>query len=1068
MGITSSTGCSQMVRPNDTGRLSKPANLRCEYRVNPLGVDIIAPRLSWEVRDSRRGAVQTAYRIVVSTDQAMSDPKAVVWDTGKVESDQSIHVAYGGKALASGKQYFWKVRTWDAGGAPSEYSEPAWWEMGLLEPSDWRARWITAGKPPQAEPPMEMGQWIWHEKARGDKKAIFCRRSFDIDPGKKIERAVVKITADDHFVLFINGHKVGEGRNWALISQYDVSSSMQSGKNVIAVRAYNGGGACGLLVAMRVQLEGGKTIEIKSDSQWRCTCGEPDAWTAADLDDSDWDDAVVVGEYGDEPWKNLKEKHPPRQSLCMRKAFTLKGKVSRARAYASGLGIYVLRLNGRRVGSDIFTPGWTHYYKRVQYQTYDVTDLLRQGDNAIGVILGNGWWSGGLGWRSDDQYSQGNLRCIVQLNVEYADGTQESVVTDGTWQAHPSPIIRNTYYHGETYDARREMPGWDAPGFDTGKWWTTEKLDPQADLLLVAQRCETIQVTEELAARQVSQPDKGVYIFDFGQNASGWVRLKVKDADRGTDIRLRFGEELDPNGRLYRDNYRSAEATDYYVCKGDGEEVWEPMFTYRGFRYCEVTGYPVAAEKRPPSDALVACVLHSATPEAGRFECSNWLINRIHQNVSWGLRSNMHSVPTDCPQRDERLGWMGDGQAFAHSSCFLRHMASFYSKWMFDMADSQGDDGAVTNVSPAKVVTEPAKPGWGDAVVVIPWTVYRFYGDKRVIEENYDAMAGWVEYMRSKSKEDLYEVPGYGDWVPVVKSPTEWIGSAYYYYSTRLLSKMAAVIGKTEEAARYAELADKIAAAFNAKHLNKDTNNYVTGTQTCNILPLFFGITPPDRAEPVLQNIVKDIEARGDHLSTGFLGTTYLLSLLADRGQQELAYRLAAQDTYPSWGYMVRHGATTIWERWNSDKMGPEMNSRNHFALGTVVRWFFEDLAGINPDPRVPGFKRIIIRPRPVGDVAWAHATYPSMYGPITSMWRRADDGFVLGVTIPANTTAEVFVPMMGAKRLPITESGKTILKLGKPAARVPGVTFLRMEGEYAVFKVKAGHYAFTASYGRA
>jgi len=573
----------------------------------------------------------------------------------------------------------------------------------------------------------------------------------------------------------------------------------------------------------------------------------------------------------------------------------------------------------------------------------------------------------------------------------------------------------------------------------------------------VAQRCAPIRVTQELSAQLVSEPDKGVYIFDFGQNASGRARLKVKEAKPGTRIRLRFGEELDPNGRLYRENYRSAEATDYYVCKGRPEEIWEPIFTYRGFRYCEVTGYPGT----PGKDALVHRVLHSAAPPAGAFECSHWLLNRIHENIVWGQRSNLHSVPTDCPQRDERLGWMGDAQAFGHTSCFNMHLAGFYSKWMLDIADSQSPQGAVTDVAPVKVVSGPAKPGWGDAVVIIPWTVYRLYGDTRIIEENYDAMVGWVEYMRGQSKDDLYEQQGYGDWVAVVASPSEWIGSAYYYYSTRLLSKMAAVIGKMDDARRYADLADRIAKAFNDKHLNRETNNYVTGTQTCNLLPLFFGITPAGRAKAVLANIVKDIRARGDHLSTGFLGTAYLMPLLASRGEQELAYRLAVQDSYPSWGYMVRQGATTIWERWDADKRGPGMNSRNHFAFGTVGRWFFEDLAGIQLDPAVPGFKRMVIRPRPAGDLTWARARYPSMYGPICSGWRRTGDGLLLSVTIPANTSAQVFIPTLGRSRATITESGTPVMIEGRAASPVAGLRFSRLEPDCAVFEVGSGQYTF-------
>lgn len=1056
-GIGTATAFGQARPSPEGGRLDRPINLTCEYRTNPLGIDVARPRLTWEVNDTRRGAVQTAYEIVVSTEESLRQARHVVWDTGKVESDRTTHVVYEGQPLESGTRYYWHVRTWDTDGRASEFSDTAWWEMGLLESDDWQGKWITCEPPKEddANPEIEGAHWIWNDKAEGDQKHAFFRRTFEIEEGATIEIASLKMTADDGFVVFVNGRRTGHNDRWNVFSKFALTETLRPGKNVIAVQAWNSTGPAGLIASLRAKLTDGKIIDVKTDDTWKTLESGPPGWETLEFDDASWRPVKVVGAYGMDPWKkDVKDPTPPRQSLCMRKDFTLDKQVARARAYVSGLGIYVLRINGRRVGEDIFAPGWTHYYKRIQYQTYDVTDLLREGENAVGAILGNGWWAGGLGWAGTGQYSEGNLRLMLQLNVEYADGTREQIVTDDGWRAHPSPVTRNTYYHGETYDARLEMPGWDAPGFDANGWWETIELDESTPL--VAQACETIQVTQELTNAQISQPEPRTYIFDFRQNAAGRVRLKVNNVERGTRIRLRFGEELDPNGRLYRDNYRSAEATDYYICKGGEEEIWEPEFTYRGFRYCELTGLPYD----PNTETLTARVLHTATPQAGTFECSHWLINRILHNVNWGLRSNLHSVPTDCPQRDERLGWMGDAQAFAHTSCFLRDMGSFYTKWTQDIRDSQSPEGAVTDVSPAKVVKGAAKPGWGDAVVVMPYTVWRFYGDTRIIEENYDAMVGWVEYMRSQSQDDLYEVSGYGDWVAVQASPTEWIGSAYYYYSSKLLSEMAAAIGKSDDAEKYASLANRIAGAFNAKHLDRETNDYVTGTQTCNILPLFFSITPDDREGAVLANIVEDIEARGDHLTTGFLGTTYLMTLLADRGQQDLAWRLGTQTTYPSWGHMILHGATTIWERWDTDKQGPDMNSRNHFAFGTVARWFYEDLAGINLDPEVTGFKRFMIRPRPVGNLTFARATYPSIRGEVHSGWHLTDEGLVLDVTIPANTTAEVHVPTLGKSDVVVTEAGTEIFRDGR-SGDVLGVRYARTGPDHVVFDVGAGSYRF-------
>ncbi len=1098
MALLAPLGCSQMTRPAQSGTLGAPANLRCEYRVNPLGIDVAAPRLSWQVNDARRGAVQTAYEIQVSTALDMgtveseveagvpvmskipvlqraftnrariqdADPAKLVWDTGMVKSDQSSHVAYQGKPLISRQRYYWRVRTWDANGVVSQWSAPAWWEMALLTPQDWSGKWIISSKPPETEAQMKWGDWIWNAKASEDNATIFVRKSFtigatDAEKGSKpktaadlVEQARIKIAADDDFTLYVNGHQVGASSGWNIGRLYAIDEYVKPGNNVIAIRAHNGPGPYGLIFTARITLKSGETIELRSDAQCKTARTEQPNWTKADFNDSEWETTVVVAKYGDDPWKQIGESLPPRQAVCMRKDFKVKGPVARTRVYVSGLGIYELRLNGRKVGRDIFTPGWTHYFKRVQYQAYDVTGMLKEGANTAGAVLGNGWWSGGLGWQTSDKYSEGDLRLLCQIEIEYADGSREIVATDPTWQSHPSPILRNTYYHGETYDARLEQPGWDAPGFDASKWWKTALLN-EPPVKLVAQYDETIQTTEEILPMQISEPQKGTFIFDFEQNAAGRCRLKVEGAKAGDKIRLRFGEELDPNGRLYRDNYRSAEATDYYICKGAQTELWEPIFTYRGFRYCEVTGLP-----KPPTKQTLACqVLHTAAPPAGSFRCSNWLINRILHNVNWGLRSNLHSVPTDCPQRDERLGWMGDAQAFAHTSCFLRQMAEFYTKWMFDITDSQGTDGATTDVSPAKVVHGAAKPGWGDAIVIIPYTVWRFYGDTRIIEQNYKAMAAWIEYMRTHGKDGLYETGGYGDWVPVQTSPSEWIGSAYFFYDSKLMSEMAAAIGKTDDAKKYKDLAESIAKAFNEKHLNKETNNYCTGTQTCNILPLYFGITPEDRRQAVLQNILRDIQLRGDHLSTGFLGTTYLMALLNETHNNGLAWKLASQTSYPSWGHMILKGATTIWERWDSDKQGPDMNSRNHFAFGTVARWFYEVLAGIELDPQVAGFKRFVIRPVVVGDLTWAEAEYPSMYGEIRSAWRRTDDGLVLKVTIPANTTARVYVPVpRGIGKFSVTESGTPVLT---KASGVAGVRFIETRDNAAVFDVAAGSYTF-------
>jgi len=547
-------------------------------------------------------------------------------------------------------------------------------------------------------------------------------------------------------------------------------------------------------------------------------------------------------------------------------------------------------------------------------------------------------------------------------------------------------------------------------------------------------------VIEELKAEKVTSPRPGVYVFDFGQNAAGRCRLEVAKAEKGQRIQIRHAEVLQADGSIYTENYRSARATDVYLCKGEGEEVWEPAFTYRGFRYAELTGYPGV----PPNDALVFRVLHSAAPPAGEFACSNELINRIWKAIMWGQRSNMHSVPTDCPQRDERLGWTGDTQVFARTACWNMDMASFYEKWMYDILYGSGQ-GVVVG----------AGPGWDDVKVILPWTLYCFYGDTRIVEESYPHMVAYVEGRRKAAKNNLFNQRGYGDWIAVVRSPGHTISGAYYYHSVKLLSQMAAAIGKTDDARKYAELAAQIADSFNNAYLDKAKNMYPGATQTAFALPLYFGVAPADRKAALVDNLTADIVRRGYHPTTGFLGTPYLLPVLTSAGKHDVAYRLAAQETYPSWGYMVEHGATTIWERWNGDKEGPGMNSLNHFALGSVGEWYFEALAGINFDPEQPGFKHIIIRPRPAGDLTWAKAEYRSMYGLVSSAWKIEGGTFALDILIPANTTATVYVPAKDAGS--VTESGK-------PAGRAEGVKFVRMEGQFAVFDVEAGRYSFAVA----
>ena len=1036
-----------------------PENLRCEYNQNPVGIDIAAPRLSWEVNDARRGAVQSAYQILVSRtpDPAKAKADDLLWDSGKVASDQSIHIVYMGQPLTSRQRCYWTVRTWDAWnvqtsdrsgneapGNVSPYAKPAFWEMGLLNVGDWKAKWIARAEN-AANPLLDtrMGSWIWGKNEVGENKHCYFRTTCEVPTDTKVATAFLKIAADDAFTCYINGQKVGSGTNWENLQRFDVAKFLIPGKNTIAIEAENKVGPCGMLFALAVGCENNVAL-VKNSSENCSTSGVAGpGWEKPEFDDSKWEKkALRIARYGEKPWNTLADREYER-SICLRKEFTLETTPERARIYVSGLGIYELHLNGQRISEELFTPGWTNYPKHIQYRTYDVTDQLKKGANAIAVVVGNGWWGQGMA----SPWKDGPGRAIVQMEIQHTDGSVDQVVaSDQTWRSKQTPIVLDSFYDGETYDATQEEPGWNNAGF-TGSGWGDAAVVSNADARLIAQAGPPILVTERRKPVAITEPVAGKFVFDFGQNAAAVCELAVK-APRGTRLQLRFAEILNPDGTFYTENYRGAKATDVYIARGEKKETWAPRFTYRGFRYAELTGFP----GKPDKNTLTACVLHSAPAITGEFECSDTLVNQIQKNIRWGQRSNLHSVPTDCPQRDERLGWTGDAQMFAPTSCWNMDMASFYTKWMRDLADSAHADGSVTDIAPV-INNMPAKPAWGDVITIVPWQVYRFYGDTRLIEAYYDTMANWVKYMKANAPNNLYEREGYGDWVPVVPSPSKPIGAAYYYYSTKLLGQMARAIGRNSEADTYERSATDIASAFNGKFLNKETNNYESATQSANLLPLFFGITPEDRRKAVAENIVKDVVARDYHLSTGFLGTGYLMPILSEYGYQDVAWKLATQRSYPSWGHMIEKGGTTIWERWNSDQyqtLGPDMNSFNHFALGSVGQWFYESLAGINPEQ--PGFKRITIHPMPIGDLTWAKATYHSMYGPIRSEWHIEKDTFALTVQIPANTVATVYIP---------TEKADLVKEGRKPASEAEGVKFLRTENGAYVYEVGSGEYHF-------
>jgi len=1047
-------------------------NLRCEYRVNPLGLDVVKPRLCWILESNQRGQMQSAYQILVaSSEKKLKRNKGDLWNSGKVKSDQSIHVAYKGKELKSRMRCYWKVRVWDKDGDVSAWSGPALWTMGLLQDKDRQAKWIgyDAPAPPsyreKGEPDLlnlEGCRWVWFPEGKPQKSAAigkrFFRRKFKINPDNKIKRARFRLVVDNEAVLYVNGQESGKFRSWKPAYTLDVTARLEAGVNTLAIAAANVGDApnpAGLAGKLLVEFESGDAVAILIDHFWKVSNSEQEDWQGPDFDDTAWADAEEMVEVGAQPWGKVEDGGlllPPPPYL--RRGFSVDKSIKRAVLYASALGLYELHINGKRVGEDYFTPGWTDYTKRVYYQTYDVTNLLQAGDNAIGAILADGWYAGYLGFGKKREHYGSEPRLFVQLEIEHSNGRRQTIVTDKSWKTRYGPHLEADFLMGEIYDARREMPGWDRPGFDDSAWQPVTvgtKLKPQVQ----SYPGVTVRETQQIKPAKLTEPKKGAYVIDMGQNFAGWVRLKVKGR-AGTKVVLRFAEVLNPDGTIYTKNLREARCTDTYILKGKGEEVWQPAFTFHGFRYVEVTGCP----RIPTPDTITGIVVHSDMPAAGSFECSNPMVNQLQRNIVWSQRGNFIEVPTDCPQRDERLGWTGDAQIFIRTATYNMDVGAFFTKWLVDLEDAQTKEGAFPDVAPHKVAMGSGVAAWGDAGVICPWTIYKVYDDKRVVEKHYESMKKWIDYLQKNSKDLLRPAHGYGDWVAVgSKTPKDVIATAYFAYSTRLVSKTAAAIGKNEDAKKYEALFQRIKEAFNKAYVSDD-GRIKGDTQTCYAMGLYFDLLPADKRELAANHLLEAVRKKSWHLSTGFVGLSYLLPALTQTGNLDVAYRLLNNDTFPSWGYSIKNGATTIWERWDGwteDKgfQDPGMNSFNHYAFGSVGRWLFGIITGI--DTEGPGYKRIIIRPQPGGGFSYAKASYESIHGEIVSDWKIEDRTFTLNVTIPPNTTATVYVPARDPES--VTESGL-------PAPGSEGVRFLRMEAGKAVYEVGSGDYVFVSEDG--
>jgi len=1040
---------------------------RCEYLTDPRGVATLQPRLSWVVESTQRGEKQTAYQILVaSTPALLAQDKGDLWDTGKVQSDETIQIAYAGSKLASRSQCYWKVRSWDKEGQPGAWTKPASWTIGLMEATDWAAKWIDAG-PRQKVASRQASAVIIqavYEAVDGSGSLDVTAKLKSLPPGASVSVSnddLGKDPAYNHLKHLKVDYEVGGVKT---TRYFEENASMNFPADLIpppvitraVYEAEDGKGSLDVTKLLNKKAEVGQfrigveNVDLGNDPA-------PSHKKVLRID---------FTSNGETHTKTIPEKMAfvyPSDLMrissipYLRRGFALTKPVAKATLYATALGVYELRMNGQRVGDHILAPEWTDYKKRLRYQEYDVTPLVAAGNNVIGAQVANGWYAGHIG-NGHYQYWGKSPALYAQLEITYQDGTTDRIITDDKWKTHTGALLASDFMLGEDYDSRKEIAGWDKPSFNDSEWLNVVERE-EKPREMNGQVVEPVRELMEIQPKTLTEPAPGRWTFDLAQNMVGVVRLKISAA-AGTKITIRHAEMLNPDGTVYTDNLRGAPSIDTYTCKGGGMEIWQPKFTFHGFRYVELTGL----SNKPAKDAVTGIVFGSDTPKTGDFACSDSRVNQLQSNIVWGQRGNYLSVPTDCPQRDERLGWMGDAQVFVRTATYNSDVAAFFTKWLVDVTDSQSGQGAFMDVSPA-VGVGGGVPAWGDAGVICPWTIYQAYGDVRLLERQYPSMVRWIDFCQASSTNGI-RTSGrgndYGDWLSIgADTSKELIGTAYSAYSTNLVAKAAAALGKTADAATYEARFQEIRKAFIAKYVSAD--GHVAGETQCGyVMALKFGLVPDELRAKAADYLEKDIIAKGYHLSTGFVGVSYLLPVLTQAGKVDAAYRLLLQDTFPSWLFSVKMGATTIWERWDGwtpDKgfQNIGMNSFNHYSLGSCGEWLYSSVAGISSDPATPGFKQIIIHPVPDAKLTKASGQLRSIHGLIGSVWSTSGDNFSLTATVPTNTTATVYVPCKDAS---------SVMESGKPAKNAEGVKFLRMENGAAVFAVDSGRYQFTSKAG--
>ncbi len=1003
-----------------------PIHLRIDALESPLGIETPHPTFSWQSNAKTPNWMQSAYEILVATDVKNLGPsKADVWDSGRINSSESVDIVYAGVELRSQQRYVWEVRVWDDKGRQTT-SAPAWFETGLLNVSDWKAEWITRANP-AAEQELNAVRWIWLPNSNpmavpsGTSAHFLYHLHLDGTP----EAASLHVLARGQFIARVNGQVTGHHDQWGAFDREEIAFLLRPGDNEIELDVLShradvpsNTSPSALAASIRITHADGKEERIVTNEQWQ----------ARSTPYGTWQNAQVVGPlslpFGIGTDRRQAIPGPDRiatDASLLRKNFNVDSPIRSARLSITALGAYQAFINDKSVAPNtLLAPGWTDFHKRVLYQTYNVTSLLSHGANTLGVLLGGGWYSSPMTW-TGFRYTPGPNLLRAQLDLTLADGTHQTIVTDPSWHTAPAPVTFSEIYGGESYDARLAQQSWDMPDFDAADWTpAVTATQPDSGMLINAQPDLSINTAITLHPVKLD-PANDVHptIYDMGQNMVGNVRIHVR-GPRGTVVRLRYAERLNPDGSIYTENLRNADATDTYALSGNGAETWTPAFTFHGFRYVELS-YLGTSPPTPPTLATIDGLVFNSLPAkpSVRLTSSSETLNKMNALGAWGQRGNFVSIPTDCPQRDERLGWMGDAGVFWRTGTYNFDIDAFTHKFMLDVTDAQTAAGAFTDVSPNVLGPNPGAPGWGDAGVFVPYAAWLQYGDATLVERSWPAMERWMAFILSNNPNYIRRNAlgnNYADWLaPDQNTPKDLIATAYWALIAREMVEMATALHRTADIDKYQYQYDQITAAYRTAFVRRD-GSVAGNTQTAYLATIFTGIEPSSLRANMVDRLVRDIEAHGNHLTTGFLGTPFLMFVLDENSHSDLAFRLLLEDTYPSWGYMVKKGATTWWERWNGDTGDPAMNSYNHYAFGSVMAWVYSRAAGIDTDARGPGYHHLTIQPHFDPALPQLHIEYDSAYGVIVSDWQ--ESGHRFAITIPANTTATVRLPKNKTERI--------------------------------------------------